>query len=515
MARICRIHKARYLDSVFLMEVTRRLQAEPGITQGAVVMGTPANLKLLLSLGFPEQDLKEAGPDDLVVAGEGEPQALQKALTKVESWLSGERRGEAQAPKTLIQALALNPKANLAVISLPGRYAGKEARRALERGLNVFLFSSNVPLEEEVALKRLAQEKGLIVMGPDCGTAIIAGVGIGFANAVRRGPVGVVAASGTGAQEFTTLMHKAGLGISHVIGVGSHDLSDAVGGISTLCALAALEADPGTQAITLIAKPPSSTVLGLLRERMNKLSKPVVACFLGLIPPEIARALGGRLALTLDEAVVKTLGVLGAPCPSFLASYEASPARLARTQRPPLAPSQRYVRGLFAGGTFCYQAQLLFHWAGIPFRSNAPLLPQYALPDPWRSEGHALVDLGDEAFTEGRAHPMIDPTLRYERILQEAEDPEVAVLLLDFILGHNASVDPVGELLPALAKAQEKVTQRGGHLAVVASVCGVEGDAQGYGSQVEKLRAVGAHVLPTQAQAAGLALSLTQGRHEQ
>ncbi len=511
MAKICRIHKGRYVDSVFLMEISRRVQAEPGITQGAVVMGTPANIKLLVSLGFGEEELQSAGPDDLVVAVEGDPQAVEKALVKLEDWLSGARRSEVRAPRTLAQALASMPEANLAVISLPGRYAGKEARRALERGLHVFLFSSNVPLEEEIALKTLAQNKGLIVMGPDCGTAMIAGVGIGFANAVRQGPVGVVAASGTGAQEVTTLIHKAGSGISHVIGVGSRDLSDAVGGISTLAGLAALDRDHRTKVIVLISKPPGKATLNSLLHRLETLSKPVVVCFLGLIPPEIEQVLGDRLAPTLDQAVVQALKFAEVAVPAFLTPW-AEVAPWGEPMRGKFSSQQRYVRGLFAGGTFCYQAQLLFHRAGIPFRSNAPLLPEYALADPWKSEGHTLVDMGDEVFTEGRAHPMIDPTLRKERILAESRDPSLAVLLLDFILGYNSSMDPVGELLPAMAKAQESVAQQGGHLAIVASVCGVEGDPQGYQRQVEKLREVGVQVFPTQVQAVQYAVNLVKGR---
>jgi len=483
--------------------VTQRLRGEPGIAEAAVVMGTPANVQILLGLGFPAADLAGVGPDDLVVALAGpEEQPVRAAAGKLEELLAG---GEAAVglPRTLAEALARLPEANLAVISLPGRYAGREARLALERGLNVFLFSSNVPVEEEIALKRLAAEKGLLVMGPDCGTALVAGVGLGFANVVRRGPIGLVAASGTGAQEFTSLVHRAGSGISHAIGTGGRDLSDAVGGLTSLAALHVLAQDPQTEVIAILAKPPGMGTLTALARRVRDIDKPVVACFLGLVSERMRREWPGPLTAVIDDAVIQALERAGVRPPDFLVNPPAVPEE----PRPRLLPPQRFVRGIFAGGTFCYQAQLLFHHARVPFRSNSPLTDRHALEDPLRSEGHTLLDLGDEFFTEGRLHPMIDPTLRRERIHQEAEDPEVGVLLVDFVLGHNASPDPVGDLLPAIASAREKKRRSGGDLIVVASVCGTEADPQNHARQVEHLASAGVRVFATQAQATRHALA--------
>ncbi len=509
MVRVCLVQKRRYFDSMFLMQVTQRLRAEPGIQEAAVLMGTPANVQILKNLGFSGPELEGAGPDDLVVAVAGESETqVRQALSRLEEWLTAGRAATAGAPKTLVQALAQLPEANLAVISLPGWYAGREAKSALEHGLNVFLFSSNVPLEEELALKRLARERGLLVMGPDCGTAIIAGVGLGFANAVRRGPVGLIAASGTGAQEFTSLIHRAGSGISHAIGTGSRDFSDAVGGLTALTAFSALEEDPETKVIVFLAKPPGPETLTRLAAQVRRSRKPVVACFLGVIPERVRQEWPGKLVTTIDEAVAATLEILGLPKPPFLAYNPAEMAELAEAEEQKLSPRQRFVRGIFAGGTFCYQAQLLFHQARVPFRSNAPLAEAYALANPLRSEGHTLLDMGDEFFTQGRLHPMIDPTLRRERILAEAEDPEVAVLLLDFVLGYNAAADPVGDLLPALQAAQEKARKRGGELILVASVCGTEADPQGFAPQVERLEDAGVLVFPTQAQAVRFVLAL-------
>ena len=513
MFRLCEIQKKRYFDSMFLMRVSQRLRAEPGITEAAVVMGTPANIQILLDLGFPKEELAHAGPNDLVVAIAGEDEGkVRAALAKVEELLSGGREVSPQAPKTLAQALAYLPKANIAVISLPGQYAGQEAKKALELGLNVFLFSSNVPLELEIVLKNIAREKGLIVMGPDCGTAIVHGVGLGFANVVRRGPVGVIAASGTGLQEFSSLVHRAGAGISHAIGTGSRDFSDAVGGLTTLTAFEALEKDVETKVVVFIAKPPGERTLAILAEKVKRSSKPVVACFLGPISETLRREWPGPLASTVDEAVALTLQVLGYPVPEFLRVTEEELASLAQGQAKKLSPRQRYVRGIFAGGTFCYQAQLLFYRRGIPFRSNAPLSPEYALANPLRSEGHTLLDMGDEFFTQGRLHPMIDPTLRYERILAEAKDGEVAVILLDFVLGYNASPDPADDLIPAILGAKVQREQRGEHLIFVGSVCGTEADPQNYEEQVRRLKNAGVLVFPTQAQAVQFVSHLVGGR---
>lgn len=498
---------------MFLMRVSQRLRLEPGITEAAVVMGTPANIQILLDLGFPKEDLAHAGPNDLVVAIAGEDEGkVRAALAKVEELLSGGREVSPEAPKTLAQAVAFLPNANIAVISLPGQYAGQEAKKALELGLNVFLFSSNVPLELEISLKNLARQKGLIVMGPDCGTAIVNGVGLGFANVVRRGPVGVIAASGTGLQEFSSLVHRAGAGISHAIGTGSRDFSDAVGGVTALTALEALEKDAETKVVVFIAKPPGERTLAALAQAVKRLSKPVVACFLGTMSEKLRREWPGPLANTIDEAVVLTLQILGHPVPEFLGVTEEELARLAQAQAKKLSPRQRYARGIFAGGTFCYQAQLAFYHHGIQFKSNAPLSPEFALVNPLRSEGHTLLDMGDEFFTQGRLHPMIDPTLRHERILAEANDAEVAVILLDFVLGYNASPDPAGDLIPAILEARAQREQRGEHMIFVGSVCGTEADPQNYEDQVRRLKNAGVLVFHTQAQAVRFVLHLIGGR---
>jgi succinyl-CoA synthetase alpha subunit len=505
------VRRNRYFDSVFLMQVRQRLEREPGVRQAAAVMGTENNKQLLDRLGLAGPWVAAAGPEDLVVAVQGESSdVVRSVLDRVEEFLTRKAQEREGHLRTLAAAHATLPSANLAVISVPGRYAAREARAALDRGLNVFLFSNNVSVEDEVALKESARERGLLVMGPDCGTAIVGGIGIGFANSVRRGAIGVIGSSGTGIQQFTCLVHRSEEGISHAIGTGSRDLGDAVGGISTLIALDALEDDPGTHVIALVAKPPAPGVLTRIRARLRRCRKPVVACLLGTNEEEQAWA-PVHLSSTLDAAAARAVTLAGGhpvvpevPDPAL---WKESVGR----ERAQWAPEQKYLRGLFAGGTFCYEAQHVLQSGGLVVRSNAPLDKRFSLADPMRSVGHALVDLGDEQFTEGRAHPMMDPALRQERLLLESRDREVAAVLLDFVLGHNAAPDPVGDLLPAIVTAKQAVARRGGRLSVVASVCGTEGDPQGLHSQVAALEGADVVVLPSNAQAALYCRSLVGG----
>jgi succinyl-CoA synthetase alpha subunit len=494
----------RYFDSVFLMRVARRIAAAPGVRDASALLATEANRALLAGMGYGAGDaaFAAAGPGDLVLALEGEPEAVAAAARDPERWLArdgaagpGSGLGSGARPRSVGDAAAQRPDASVAVISVPGAHAAREARAALQTGLHVFLFSSNVPVEVERELKLEARARGLLVMGPDCGTAFLSGAGIGFANAVRRGPVGIVGSTGTGMQELACLLDRAGAGISHGIGTGSHDLSDAIGGISTLAALDALEADPATEVIAVVSKPPGPATAAQLAARLARCAKPSVLCLLGE-PADAGRA------GTLDDAAARALAALGRPVPDLLRADEAALRSGAAAEVAKLGPAQRHVRGLFAGGTLCYQAQAIFRDAGLAISSNAPLRGVRALPDPWRSEGDSLVDLGAELFVEGRPHPMIDGALRRRRLEEEGADPAVGIVLLDFLLGAISSRDPVGEFLPAIRAGQEAARRRGGHLCVAASVCGTGADAQGLAAQTRALEDAGVRVLPSAAQAA-------------
>ena len=506
----------RYFDSVSLMRVAKGLAGQPGISQAAAIMATPRNLQVLASAGYEGVESVGASPNDLIVSLKADTLERARAvLGSLEGWLErGSGEPGAASARSLDHALSIQPGSNLALISVPGEYAAREAQGALEKGLNVFLFSDNVPLEDEVSLKVAAREKGLLVMGPDCGTSIIAGVGIGFANAVRPGPIGVVGASGTGIQEVTTLVHRMGSGISHAIGTGSRDMSDAVGGLSALQALDALEADSATSVIVLVSKPPGTKTLETLDSRIAACSKPVVTCFLG-VPAGSFQASGGTVTRDLD-AVASAAVVLasGSGVQGEEPAQSGIDARNYQGDRQGslVKAGQRYIRGIFAGGTFCYQAQQVLLEAGVEVHSNEPLEGARPLADAHSSVGHTLVDMGADEFTRGRPHPMIDSSTRAQRVLAEAGDPEVAVLLLDFILGYNASEDPTGELAPAILRARKLAGERGSHLAVVASVCGTSQDPQGLEAQTRRLEEAGVILLPSSFKAAGYAASLVAGR---
>lgn len=448
-----RVERGRYLDSVALMRVSRRVEGLAGVEAAALMIGSPSNKALLANAGLLAAEGGDATPNDLIVAIRGA--GAQAALALVDRLLAEnpvESAPSLARARSLAGALEALPQANLALISVPGEYAALEARKALERGLHVLVFSDNVALDDEVSLKRLARERGLLLMGPDCGTALIAGTPIAFANAVPRGDIGIVSASGTGLQEVSTLIARMGGGISHGIGVGGRDLDARVGALGTLAALEALEADPATKKIVLISKPPAPEVAQRVLERLKDCAKPGIVCFLGLDRPGIAP--------TLREAAEQAMGRrIDAPAISH-------------------PPVKGRVHGLYCGGTLCAEAELVFRRRGL--------------------HGHVFVDLGDDEHTRGRPHPMIEPEIRNDHVVRALRDPAVGVLLVDVVLGYGAHENPAGVLLKALQGAKT----------VIASVTGTDQDPQGWSRQVALLRGAGVLVAPSNAHAAELAASL-------
>lgn len=504
----CGILRSRYFDSVYLMRVAKRIASADGIQAAAAVLATPKNLVALTQGGFVGAEALAATASDLVVAVKADSTAQARAvLDNLDEWLAREPVSVGDVvSRTIAEAVRVQPGSNLAVVSVPGEYATAEARRALEAGLHVFLFSDNVSLEDEISLKSLAEERSLFVMGPDCGTAIIGGVGIGFANVVRRGPVGVIGASGTGMQEVTTLVHRAGSGISQAIGTGSRDLSDEVGGVTTMAALDLLDKDPGTAVIVVISKPPGPKALARLRARFLVCSTPIVTCFLGAQPSVsgVGRVVETSSLVSAARTAVEI--VSGRPGGAEEESSELPPQ--VSQERARLASQQQFIRGVFAGGTLCYEAQQVLRDSGITVRSNTPLDKKLTMADPYRSVGHCAVDLGDDVFTVGRPHPMIDSTLRSERIQAEGDDPETAVILLDVVLGFGSAADPAGDLLDAIRSARARAEARGAYLPVVASICGTSEDPQGLEEQESKLRDAGVLVFGSTMAAARAAAAI-------
>ncbi len=495
-----RIKQGFYFDSVTLMRTGREVAGLPGVVEASVVMATEANKSILDMSGLLLPEFKKTGDQDLLIVVKAkDAKAAGEALAKAEEMLSRKKKPAAgapaagAAPRDIAAAVAALPGANLAMISVAGRYAAREARKALAKGLHVMLFSDNVSVEDEVALKKEAHRKGLIVMGPDCGTSILNGVPLAFANVVPKGPIGIVGASGTGTQEVTCLVANEGSGVSQAIGTGGRDVKDAVGGISFLDAMQALADDPATKVLVLVSKPPQAGVLKKVYALIRKIKKPVVALFLGE---------GGTPATLEQAALLAVAHAEGRDPVQALARLARRDEILKDEARAIVAkrkkPQGRYLRGLFSGGTFCAEAQVVLDGILRHVTSNAPLGDSRKLKSAWKPEKNAVIDLGEDEFTVGRAHPMIDFTLRNKMILDEAANPETAVILIDVVLGYGAHPDPAAELVPVVKQAAKKVF-------VVAGVTGTVGDPQGRARVVEALRQAGAHVQLANAPACKLA----------
>ena len=408
-------------------------------------------------------------------------------MQKVDELISSRKHGGVSVeyrPKSLDSAAQMLPTAQWVLISVPGRYAAGVARQALSAGKHVFLYSDNVTLEDEIALKRSASDKGLLVMGPDCGTAIVNGVGLGFANKVRRGPIGMVAASGTGLQQVSARIHQMGSGLTQAFGTGGRDLSEAVNAVTARQGLDLLRRDPATQVIVLVSKPPSPKVAAMLVKYARKTEKPVVVDFIGYATP----------ARTIDNVYFATTFDETAELAIQLASGEKRSDPVRVTDRSRFTQSQCYLRGLFSGGTLAYEAMLILQDYLPAVYSNAPLNKEYRLANSLVSQANTIIDLGEDEFTVGRLHPMMDNDLRIRRLEKEAGDPEVAIILLDVVLGYGAHPDPASELAPAIRTAKAMAKEEGRYLEVVAVVCGTDEDPQGLQSQIQQLEEVGVRV---------------------
>jgi FdrA protein len=476
------VRRGAYYDSVVLMQLQRGLVGLPEVIDAGVVMATPANRELLAANSLLPDSIT-ASPDDLlIVVKAADDSAASDAFNQVDSLLARRRSSVSQdfRPRSLNAALKQLPESGWVLISVPGRYAAAVARDALGLNQHVFLYSDNVSLEDEIDLKRTARDKGLFVMGPDCGTAIINGVGLGFANRVRRGPIGLVGASGTGTQAVTSHIHNLGGGISHAIGTGGRDLKSEVGAITAHQALDALARDDETKVIVLISKPPSPDVATGLISAAQGTGKPVVVYFIGYPPP--ARKIGNlHFAISLNEAAELAVN---------------SNWQLVSGNELPI--TNYYLRGLFSGGTLAYETLLGLQASLSPIYSNAPITNNQLLKDPLHSEAHTIIDLGDEFFMVGRLHPMIDNDLRIRRMKQEGADPEVGMILLDVVLGEGSHPDPAGELAPVIKEIGGKRT---GELEFVAIVIGTDDDPQNIQSQIERLKEAGVTVFRTAAEA--------------
>jgi FdrA protein len=516
MSTRSRCYRNLYKDSVSLMTVSAKVMAVAGIEVASVVMASATNVANLAAAGLGDFEVR---PNDLVVAVSGTPEACEEALGKADELLSAksddgtdERAGANEAPRSIQMAIARDASHNFVLISVPGDYAAAEAMKALRLGMDVMLFSDNVPPESELALKQYARSRDLMVMGPDCGTAIVNGIPLGFANVVRRGPIGIVGASGTGTQEVTVRIHQRGSGISQALGTGGHDLSAQIGGISMLHGLKSLDADPATKVIVLVSKPPATDVAKQILAAAEASAKPVVAIFLGADPASITRnGVHGAsfLAQAADMAVGLATGGDATPR-SVVVSTETQ--RTLSGLANAMASSQRFVRGVFSGGTFCFEAQLIHAAADLSAYSNTPTDGNRMLTNKLMSRKNTIIDMGDDAFTQGRPHPMIDPSQRDARIRAEIADPSTAVVLFDVVLGYGSAADPTAGLLEVLATARAEANAAGRAPAFIGYVCGTDLDPQDCGRVVAGLQGAGALVASSNAEAATWSAAIVSAR---
>jgi FdrA protein len=504
----------KYLDSVKLMLISKEARKLDGVSDAVAIMATPENKAILKATEMLLPEFETALETDICIAINAETDSLcNESLDLVKVWLEKGLPGAAATehtdfmPRSIDGALRQLPDANLTLISVAGKYAGAEAQKALELGMNVMLFSDNVSIQTEKHLKEYAVEHDLLMMGPDCGTAIINGVPLAFANAVRRGKIGMVSASGTGLQEVSCVIHNICEGISQAFGTGGRDGKKEIGGLMLLSCLKHLIDDANTEVIVLISKVPDAEVVTKLWDLIKTTTKPVVVNFLrpfdkpnlpNVYPTETL-AETARLACRLlhdqnPEATAK----------NSINNDSLFPNRSLITL--PTRATRKYLRGLFSGGTLCYEAQSLYHkkLEGYAY-SNAPLEKEFLLTDVWQSKEDTIIDLGADEFTVGRPHPMIDFSLRIKKIEEESKDETVAIILLDVVLGYGANLTPHLELAPVLNKVKQDTC-----IVVICSVVGTDEDPQNRQVVIHALQDAGAVVTTTNAEACELAMRMLQ-----
>lgn len=499
------IRKNAYYDSVTLMLISKEIKQIEGVAEVLVGMGTDLNKELSSNLGLGGEAIDGLSPNDFFIAAEVSNEQVMAEVVETVARLLTQKKASGDSvyrPVTLNAAKGMIPELNLAVVSIAGQYAEDEVDRLLEENIHVMLFSDNVSVEAEKKLKQKAVDRGLLMMGPDCGTAIINGIALAFANVVKRGPIGVIGASGTGTQEVTSLIDRLGSGVSQVIGTGGRDLKSEIGGLMMLQAFDALIADPETKVIVLISKPPAPEVAEKILKKVSETSKPVVVDFIGG-DIEMIRKAGAIPCISLEDTAYKAVAAANGETAADFAGFEMSDAEISKIVDHAvsgLKPSQKFLRGLYTGGTLADEAMKLLgnQFGGI--YSNIPLSPEFELENLNVTGKHTCLDLGEDQFTVGRPHPMIDPSTRTERMLKDI-DESTAIVLMDVVIGYGSHENPAGEVAESVRKLKAKV---GAPVVYVASITGTSGDPQGFESSKEQLEAEGVIVMPSNAQAVRL-----------
>lgn len=502
------VKKNAYNDSVTLMLISREVQKLDGVEDVLVGMGTELNLDLVKTMDMFVPELEGISPNDLFIAARYDESkvsmddivaAFNEEMNKKKESGSGDYQ-----PPTLSSALNHLRDANMLVLSIPGEYAAEEAENALREGLNVMMFSDNVKIEDELRLKKMAVDKGLLMMGPDCGTAIINGVPLCFANVVRRGKIGLVGASGTGTQEITVLVHQLGQGFSQVIGTGGRDLSEEIGGLMMVQGIQALMKDPATEVIVLVSKPPAASVEQKIYQLVKESGKPVVIDFIGGDAEAISKA-GAYPCLSLEDAARKAVALVKGEEVVDFDGFDAGEDEINQIIEKSVAklkPDQKYLRGLYTGGTLTDEA-IKYMGENHDIYSNIPLSPDKDIELLENNQGHICLDLGEDQFTRGRPHPMIDPMTRSE-YFESTVDESTAIVLVDVVLGYGSYADPAGAVVESIELARERLTTAGKDFVLVASVTGTDQDPQDLFKSIKKLEDTGFIVMPSNAQAVRL-----------
>lgn len=493
------IKKGSYHDSVVLMLLTNKISTMKGVDKVSIMMATPANKDIYKEGGMSTPELLEAGPNDMAIVIETKEDIMDEVLKSTEEFFKNQsakagKKGESDVAESWDKALEKLPDANLAVISIPGIYAASEADRALDENLNVFMFSDNVTLEDEKKLKEKAHKKGLLVMGPDCGTGIIKGVPIAFTNNVTPGRIGIVGASGTGIQELTTIIDRLGEGVTNAIGTGGRDLSEHIGAITMLDSINAMEEDSDTEVIIVISKPPAEKVRNQVVKRLRHFKKPVVTLFLGE-KPEFHEE-NFYHAYTLDEAARIAVRLLRKE------SLQGDKFKV-NCVKTFSAKENKTIKGYYSGGTLAAEAAMMIKDA-LDLSVHLGKQAGFML----NTSGHIVVDLGDDVYTQGKPHPMIDPTKRVECMREAAKDASTGVILFDIVLGYGSHEDMAGSLLPAIKELQEQAKKENRDLYFVTTICGTRKDYQNYDNQKKIMEDAGVIVCESNKQAVETAVAL-------
>lgn len=501
------VKKNRYYDSVTLMRISQAISGFPGVKTAMIGMGTELNKDSLKNVGLYGVEVANAANTDLMIGIEAESEkVINLALEEIERQLDAgkEMKGNPAATsfKSVEAVLRNGFSKNIALISVPGIYAAREAKKALENGLHVFLFSDNVTVEEEIELKELALEKKLLMMGPDCGTAMINGIALGFTNKVNRGNIGIVGASGTGTQQVMTLIDQMGEGVSQVIGTGGRDLSEKVGGRMMSLGIRALMEDPQTKVLVTVSKPPAAGVAEKMIELLRNGEKPAVVCFLG--SADTGDKGNGVFVVNNLEATARKAVEILTPGQENNFVNEEFLVQIAKDLKNTLSPEQKYFRALYGGGTLADETMLELSQDGLEIYSNIPLKPEAALSSPEASHNHTVLDLGDDYFTRGKPHPMIEPALRVPRLIKESLDPQTAIVLVDVILGYGGHADPAGVTVEAVQEAQKQLEAVGRKVVFISVLIGTGKDPQNYAEQERKLTDAGVVVVNSNYQAVKL-----------